>query len=263
MGRYTIQEFLLKPNENVNPNLTEPNPWDPSKSFSFSDSERNFTYTPDQPGMYAFLLNVIDNANNTQYARTLVLYDNQSSVTIDTNSPLIATSAAEETNYKWQNSLTTNISISWRGHFRNTFHENNKLLVPVTPYKYYNHYVKFHKAVPDKLEDKDGDRTLARVTNVHGIVGFQYTYRHVNQGSQPPSDWNPVSDINSQTASFNIPRSNGDGLNVWVKATDVLGNKQIDVMQVYFDETPPDPLTQRSVNFIKNLKNSTFPFSSR
>ncbi|XP_048736746.2 uncharacterized protein LOC125651937 [Ostrea edulis] len=263
MGRYTIQEFLLKPNENVNPNLTEPNPWDPSKSFSFSDSERNFTYTPDQPGMYAFLLNVIDNANNTQYARTLVLYDNQSSVTIDTNSPLIATSAAEETNYKWQNSLTTNISISWRGHFRNTFHENNKLLVPVTPYKYYNHYVKFHKAVPDKLEDKYGDRTLARVTNVHGIVGFQYTYRHVNQGSQPPSDWNPVSDINSQTASFNIPRSNGDGLNVWVKATDVLGNKQIDVMQVYFDETPPDPLTQRSVNFIKNLKNSTFPFSSR
>nr|XP_034323632.1 uncharacterized protein LOC105320732 isoform X2 [Crassostrea gigas] len=262
IGHYKIEEFFLQPNPNNNLNLNEPDPWSPMNVFTFLESSRNFTRVPAQPGMYSYILNVIDRANNTQYARSLVLYDPKSSITTYDTSPMIATSAAEETNYKWQNNLTNPISVSWKSHFRNDFLESNKLLRPVTPYKYHNFYVNFQKAVPDDLEDKDGKRTLKGITNAHGVVKFQYTYRHSNQGNDPPDDWkDPTDNFMSQTASFNVIKQNGDSLNVWVKAIDILGNEKIDMMQIYFDETPPDNLEE--IIFIKNIENSTFPFSSR
>ena len=218
---------------------------------------------PKKPGMYSYILNVVDRANNSQYARTLVLYDNISSVSSNESSPMLATSAAEETNYKWQNNLTNNISVSWENHFSNFFHEANKLLVPVSQYKYNDFEVKFQKAVPDKLEDLDGKRTLEKITNVNGIVKFAFTFGNANQGDKPTNQWHIVNDIFKQAASFNVPRANGDSLNVWVKAEDILGNEKIDMMRVYFDETPPDEIHDQDVIFQKNLENSTLPFSSR
>lgn len=236
--------------------------WKPLNIFTFPKSSRNYTRTPAEPGMYSYILNVIDKANNSQYARTLVLYDTQSSITTDDSSPMVATSAAEETSYKWQNNLTNPISVSWKNHFRNDFLESNKLLRPVSPYKYFNSYANFYKAVPDNLEDHDGMRTLKGITNAHGVVKFQYAYRHSNQGNDPPNDWkDPTDNFMSQTTSFNAIRHNGDSLNVWVKAIDILGNEKIDMIQVYFDETPPDKLGD--ITFIKNIENSTLPFSSR
>uniref|UniRef100_K1PLN0 Megakaryocyte-associated tyrosine-protein kinase n=1 Tax=Magallana gigas TaxID=29159 RepID=K1PLN0_MAGGI len=186
----------------------------------------------------------------------------RSSITTDDSSPMVATSAAEETSYKWQNNLTNPISVSWKSHFWNNFLERNKLLSPVSPYKYFNSDANFYKAVPDNLEDKDGMRMLKGITNAHGVVKFQYTYRHSNQGNNPPNDWkDPTDNFMSQTASFDAIRSNGDSLNVWVKAIDILGNEKIDMIKVYFDETPPDNLGK--ITFIKNIENSTLPFSSR
>lgn len=236
--------------------MSEPDPWKPLNVFTLSKSKREFKRVLAQPGMYSFILNVVDNANNSQYARTLVLFDNQSSITTDNSSPMIATSAAEETSYKWQNNLTNPISISWKSHFRNDYHERNKLLSPVTAYKH------DQKRVLDGLEDKDGKRTLKGITNAHGVVKFQYAFRHSNQGNDPPDDWKyPTDNFMSQTASFHAIRQNGDSINVWVKAIDILGNEKIDMMQVYFDETPPDNLG--AITFIKNIENSTLPFSSR
>lgn len=261
VGQYKIEEFLLQINPNNIKNLSETDVWRPLNVFTFPKSSRNYTRTPAQSGMYSYILNVIDRANNSQYARTLVLYDAKSSITTDDSSPMVATSAAEETNNKWQNNLTNLISVSWKSHFRNDFLESNKLLRPVSPYKYFNSHVNFHKAVPDNLEDKDGMRTLKGITNAHGVVKFQYTFRHSNQGNDPPNDWrDPTDNFLSQTASFDAIRKNGDSLNVWVKAIDILGNDKIDMMQVYFDETPPEFL--EDIEFIKNIENSTLPFSS-
>lgn len=262
VGQYKIEEFLLQINPNNIKNLSETDVWRPLNVFTFPKSSRNYTRSPAQSGMYSYILNVIDRANNSQYARTLVLYDTQSSITTDDSLPMVATSAAEETNYKWQNNLTNLISVSWKSHFRNDFLESNKLLRPVSPYKYFNSHVNFHKAVPDNLEDKDGMRTLKGITNAHGVVKFQYAYSHSNQGNDPPNDWkDPTDNFLSQTTSFNTSRKDGDSLNVWVKAIDILGNEKIDMMQVYFDETPPDDLGD-DIPFIKNIENSTLPFSS-
>lgn len=134
--------------------MSEPDPWKPLNVFTLPVSKREFKRELVHPGMYSYILNVVDNANNSQYARTLVLFDNQSSITTDNSSPMIVTSAVEETRYKWQNNLTNPISVSWKSHFRNNYHERNKLLSPVTAYKH------DQKKVLDDLEDKDGKRTL-------------------------------------------------------------------------------------------------------
>ncbi|XP_061172823.1 uncharacterized protein LOC133182112 [Saccostrea echinata] len=262
IGKYTIQEFLLQPNQNVNPNLTEPDPWSPTKTITFDKSERTFAYTPKQPGMYSYILNIVDRANNSEYARTLVLFDNTSSITKDDAFPMISTSAVEETNFQWQNNLKNDISISWKGHFRNVLHEDKKLLIPVTDYKHYDHDKKFQKRVLPKLDDNDGNRTLKPISNIHGIIKFEYDFGNANQGSQEPVSWRPINDL-TETVTFNIPRRDGDTLNVWIKATDVMGNQKYDLMHVYFDETPPSPLIHNDVLFIPNLKNSTFSFTSR
>jgi hypothetical protein len=260
---YVIEVFHLKPNKNVKPNLTEPGPWTPYKRIKLAYSDRTFIYTPDQPGMYSFILNIFDKANNSQYARNLVLFDDHSSVTKDNFSPIIATSAAKETNFKWQNSLSNDITISWKGHFRNRFHDENKLLIPVTPYAYYNSEFEFEKKVPVQLEDMDGKRTLSGITNANGITQFQFAYRNANQGRNTTSlHWHNVSNVTSQTVTLTTPRQSGDTLNVWIKAKDIIGNEQVDMTQIHFDDTPPE-LENRSIILEENLKNSTYPFSSR
>ena len=94
--------------------------------------------------MFSFILNVIDNANNTRYARTLVLYDPLSTVTL-TSMPFLATSAEPETEYRWQKSLNDSFTISWTGLFQNKFHHVNNLLNPVARYLHYDILSKYEK----------------------------------------------------------------------------------------------------------------------
>lgn len=250
---------MLKSNVST---LTEPRPWNPDEEISFNKSESRYTYVPKQSGMFSFILNVIDNANNTQYARTLVLYDPLSSVTVSSN-PFFATTAEQETNYRWQKNLHSNITMSWKGHFQNKFHHDGGLLNPVTRYLHYDFLSKYEKQVPLELDDKTGNRTLHRIPNVFGIVKFEYNYRNSNQGNTTPISWSPVSGTLSENQTFNIGRRDGDTINFWVKATDVLGNHEIDMTQISFDSSPPADLRKADVTFLRNVKTTNFSFSSR
>lgn len=257
--KYKLQVYLLKLNTT---NLAEPHPWNPDEEKIFNTTDESYTYTPKKSGMYSFILNVIDTANNTQYARTLVLYDPTSNITL-TKSPLLATSAEPETNYRWQNNLSNNIMMSWKGHFQNKFHDANKLLNPVARYQNFDHMTKYEKQVTEQLDDKTGNRTLAQIPNVHGIVKFEYFYRNANQGNSTPTAWRPVSNMFSETQTFNIDRRDGDTLNFWVKATDVMGNEKVDMTQISFDSSPPTRLGQSNVRFERNVESSSYYFSSR
>jgi hypothetical protein len=212
--------------------------------------------------MYSFILNVIDNANNTQYARTLALYDPTSKITL-TKSPFFATSAEPETKYRWQNNLHNNITITWKGHFQNDFHDVNKLLNPVARYQHFDHMTKYEKQVPEALDDHTGNRTLAGIPNVHGIVKFEYFYRNRNQGNSTPTTWFQVDAPFSENQTFDIGRQDGDGISFWVKATDVMGNERVETTLIYFDSTPPRRLQQSDVIFARNVKSSSYDFSSR
>lgn len=59
---------------------------------------------------------------------------------------------------------------------------------------------------------------------------------------------------------FDVIRSNGDFLNVWVKVIDILGNEKIDMIEVYFDEMFFDNFGE--IIFIKNIENLIFFFLS-
>ncbi|XP_061164432.1 uncharacterized protein LOC133173456 [Saccostrea echinata] len=256
---YKIQIYLLKLNTTK---LAEPNPWHPDEEISLSASETSYTYTPKRAGVYSFILNVIDRANNTQYARTLVLYDPSSNITLS-ELPFQARSAEAETNFQWQNNLTNDINMSWKGHFRNKFQDDNKLLNPVTHYKHFDYVAKYEKLVPNQLDDNSGKRTLRGIRNVHGIVKFEYFYRHGNQGDKTPRTWYIVNDTFSETQKFNIERKDGDTINFWVRATDIMGNTKVDLTKIFFDSSPPKSLIPTDVIFTKNVKNATFAFSSR
>ncbi|XP_062605692.1 uncharacterized protein LOC134267510, partial [Saccostrea cucullata] len=256
---YKLQVYLLKPNTTY---LSEPYPWNPLQEKPFSVTESRYSYTPPQPGMYSFILNVIDNANNTQYARTLVLYDPSSSITLST-SPFIATSAEPETNYLWQNNLKNNITVSWKGHFENKFHDTNKLLNNVSHYQHFDHMTKYEKQVPQQLDDKTGNRTLGGIPNIRGIVKFDYFHRNGNQGNRTPTSWTPVGNISLESQTFFIDRKDGNAINFWVKATDVMGNEKVDMTKIFFDSTPPEALADSDVKFTRNTKSPTYDFSSR
>eukprot|EP00105_Crassostrea_gigas_P033200 XP_011456474.1 PREDICTED: uncharacterized protein LOC105348641 [Crassostrea gigas] len=261
---FSIQEFLLKPNGNVQPNLTEPDPWHAKNTFQLDVDARSFHHTPSEPGMYSYILNVMDTANNTEFARSLVLYDPDSTITLASNSSsFTVASGVKETNYTWQDNLDRSINAVWKGHFRNKFQEDNKLLIPVSTYMNYDFYTMKARYVLPLLDDMDGNRTLKGIKNVHGIVRFEYAYRNANQGTDNPSILSAVDDIFSETQTFNLSRRDGDGINIWVKATDVMGNTKIDKTQIYFDSTPPRPLTKTDVLFTPNTNVSKYPFSSR
>ncbi|XP_062597629.1 uncharacterized protein LOC134259048 [Saccostrea cucullata] len=260
---YKLQVYLLKPNTTY---LTEPYPWNPLEEIVINDNNVNYRYryTPQKAGMYSFILNVIDKANNTQYARTLVLYDPSSSITLST-SPFIATSAEPETNYMWQNNLKNNITVSWKGHFENKFHDTNKLLNQVSHYQHFDHITKYEKQVPEQLDDKSGKRTLLPIQNIHGIVKFDYFYRNGNQGNSTPDreSWFSVKNIFSESQTFYIDRKDGNAINFWVRATDVMGNEKVDMTKIFFDSTPPGALADSDVKFTRNTKSPTYDFSSR
>ena len=94
--------------------------------------------------MFSVLLEARDKANNSKTARRLVLYDPFSNVSISTDSTtgdvrtLFVSSAVKETGYMWQTAVNNDskitIDVTWSGHFRNTFHEDNLLLNKVKPY---------------------------------------------------------------------------------------------------------------------------------
>lgn len=256
---YKLQVFLLKSNTTT---LKEPRPWNPDEEISLNKSESGYTYFPKQSGMFSFILNVIDNANNTQYARTLVLYDPKSNVTLS-SSQFFATTAEQETNYRWQKNLNSNISMSWKGHFQNKFHHDEGLLNPVARYLHYDFMTKYEKQVPLELDDNTGNRSLQRIPNVFGIVKFEYFYRNSNQGNKTPIFWKSVSEPLSENQTFNIERRDGDTINFWVKATDILGNDKIDMTQISFDSSPPSKLRDADVTFLRNVKTTNFNFSSR
>ncbi|XP_061168936.1 uncharacterized protein LOC133178201 [Saccostrea echinata] len=257
---YKLQVYLLKPNTTY---LTEPYPWNPLQEISFNKTKSNYRYlyTPRQAGMYSFILNVIDNANNTQYARTLVLYDPSSNITLST-SPFFATSAEPETNYKWQNNLENNITMSWKGHFENKFHHENKLLNQVARYQHFDHMTKYEKQVPQKLDDNTGNRTLQSIQNIRGIVKFEYFFTNGNS-DRAPEKWSPVTDMFSESQTFFKERKDGDAINFWVRATDVMGNEKVDLTKIFFDSTPPVKLEDSDVKITLNIKSATYAFSSR
>lgn len=273
---YTWEVFKLTPTI-YRDYLTEPEPMRPVKHIRLNSSMMSYRYTPNEPGMYSFLLEVIDRANNSRYIRRLALYDPTSSVSINTSptTKLFVVSGASETMYKWQSNLQNEhlegmpVKVSWKGNFLNSLHEDQNLLIKVKPYPKQDFNVttgsvRTYKEVEPKFEDHTGDRTLEAISNIHGIVKFEIAHKKDHKGGQdiqnaPTTGWIEVPDPLSETVTINATRQDGDTMRIWVRAYDVMGNTKIDATEVTFDSTPP---FLQKASITRNV-NSTYPFASR
>ncbi|KAJ8306434.1 hypothetical protein KUTeg_016979 [Tegillarca granosa] len=273
---YTWEVFKLTPTI-YRDYLTEPEPMRPLKHIRLNSSTTSYIYTPTESGMYSFLLEVKDRANNSRYIRRLALYDPTSSVSIDTSptTKLFVASGESETMYKWQSNLQNEhlegmpIKVSWKGHFVNSLHEGQYLLIKVKPYPKQDFNVttgsvRTYKAVEPRFDDNEGKRTMEAISNIHGIVKFDVAHKKDHKGGQdilnpPTTGWKEVPNPLSETVTINATRQDGDTMRIWIRAYDVMGNTKIDSTDVTFDSTPP--FVQKAT-LTRNV-NSTDPFASR
>nr|AUY55153.1 fibroblast growth factor receptor [Haliotis diversicolor] len=272
MYRYAWEVFKLQVDGNQVLKEDEPlkpiyGPIEVNQSSSASNSFQA-TYTPTDPGVYSFILEASDKANNSVFVRRIAIYDPVSSVTLDTGADnrLYISSADPNGGYNWQDDPSRDIKVTWTNHFANLMHEQGKWLNQVLAYP--PELEDFLKNIPreSKQDDHEGQRTVDAIPNRRGVVKFEIAYAKdsnagVNQ-TEPTTGWTDVG-LNER---YTIPPgsrlgtlTNKDTVTVWVRATDVLGNNRVDSTKVHFDNTPPE--VEEPV-FKRNVQTNGVPFSS-
>ena len=249
----------------------------PVPEFITSQDAGNTTrpvFEPKVPGTYSTILEVVDSANNSRYARRIAIYDKTSQVTIRSEFPLYVISANNESNYEWQTtpnsgsnpSATITLEVSWKDHFINQIHEDGHFLARV------QHFeprlsddierIDYKKIDPD-FDDNEGSRTTKAIPNVNSIVKFEFNYGTVSS-IVSPRGWEQIPlQKQSKTKSLSGETINdGDSRKIWVRAHDIMGNINTDSIVISFDNTPP--LVYDTTNAVeKNVDNGKYPFSSR
>ncbi|XP_048246416.1 uncharacterized protein LOC124142642 isoform X1 [Haliotis rufescens] len=272
MHRYAWEVFKLQVDGNQVLKEFKPlkpihGPIEVNQSSSASNSFQA-TYTPPQPGVYSFILEASDKANNSIFVRRIAIYDPVSSVTIDTDadSRLYISSADPKGGYNWQDDPFRDIKVTWTNHFVNLKHEEGKWLNQVLAYP--PQLEDFLKKIPKDSgqDDHEGQRTVDAIPNKRGVVKFEVVLRKDSNGGknqqEPTSGWVDIGVNETFTisaGSHGAPLTNRDTVTVWVRATDVLGNTRIDSTRVHFDDTPPG--ADQPV-FKRNTHKNNVPFSS-
>ncbi|XP_052280020.1 uncharacterized protein LOC127877806 [Dreissena polymorpha] len=284
LAYYYVEVFRLQPN--IHNELIEMEPLSPV----FSYMEKNTgsltfpTYTPQSAGMFSILLQTSDKANNSKIARRLVLYDNESSITLtkpglayempdlervmamkEGDGGIYVTSAIKETGYLWQTSQNgTNMTLvfSWVSHFVNKIHDEGKLLNTILPYPTQFQDLEDDGVLRSKkyvaLDDNDGSRTRASIANKHGVVKFEVMRVYTDDKQIPASGWTEIPLTEQYTFSEVI--ADGSHVRLWVRATDIMNNTLADYTEVHIDNSPP----RVSNSMIQqNVINGTFVYTTR
>jgi hypothetical protein len=267
-----LEVFKLEPDGNGN--LKEPytdlipNPV-PLNITEFNETteggRHTFTFTPTVPGVYSWILEANDWANNSAYARRFVIYDPVSSVTSDPTHKLYVTSGNPLANYEWQNADPSSISITWKNHFVNTQHENGKYLNRVT------HFTPClsdggdrdgYKRINDSRDDTEGKRTRDAIPNERAIIRYDVGYFAGRDQLIAPSYQKENLKYNETSLNISLSQQLSDGLShtIWVKAYDILGNTKEERIVVHYDSSEPSVGT---ATLQRNVGVDRMDFSSR
>ncbi|XP_060064493.1 uncharacterized protein LOC132544858 [Ylistrum balloti] len=242
--------------------LLEKFPMKPTFVTKLSSSTNQYTYKPEEPGMYSAILGVKDRANNTRYVRELFLYDASSNISLETSSPVHVASASPESNYQWQIPNTqgkTAIEINWKGHFINKVHRDGGLLAAVRDYppQLKNKYLDtVEKAVSKELKNPDANRTSEAIPNIDSIVRFEVKVESFIEGADlipPTENWRDLKLVDSIAVNESV--SQGDCVIAWVRAYDTIGNNATNYGMVCFDASAP---SIRVDSFERDFENEFF-----
>ncbi|KAI0240582.1 hypothetical protein LSAT2_008678 [Lamellibrachia satsuma] len=213
-------------------------------------SDKDFpSYKLSDPGMYSVVLKVEDSSGNAAFARGLFLWDSRSNVSVTGRPMTVSGDTGNGDGFSWLTSSvhpTHPLGVNWHGHFENAFQHNNKLLNKVKKWP-----------VDKGIDDLEGNRTLAAIPNVNGIVQFYIGHGHVDRSA--PTTW---IDVEEDHYELRTTITDGEFIRVFVKAVDVMGNNATDSLVVGVDSSPPRFV---EYTFQKNVESGRplLPYSSR
>nr|XP_022316762.1 uncharacterized protein LOC111120331 [Crassostrea virginica] len=204
--KYFLEVHHLQKRLHAN-TLTEMAPMNPFFREERNESSLPFPeFTPPGPGVYSVVLQVTDKANNSEFARQIVIYDPNSTITNSAETNFYVPSAEKESNYRWQSRCQT-VQVSWRDYFENSFQVANHFLLPVEdfPTQFRGGDVEevkdeIVKKVTRFYDDHDGKRTVSGVTHANGITEFELLYTYISYTS-PDIVTSVENNINTETTT--------------------------------------------------------------
>ncbi|XP_062608961.1 uncharacterized protein LOC134270731 [Saccostrea cucullata] len=271
VARYALEVFKLEPDgtgalkEPYTDTVDNPVPLNITEFNETTSGVHTFSYRPDKPGVYSWILEVNDKANNSVYVRRIVIYDPVSTVTTDSSKRLYASSGNPNASFEWQTQNPLTAKITWKGHFLNSLHENEKFLNRVKHFPdslYDGGSRNGYKKIPPEYDDYNGERTINAIPNERGIVRYDVAYYNGKDQQVAPSyrDQNLKFNETEQTIALDSALEDGRSLSVWVKAYDVLGNANEERLVLHYDSSKP--LVQ-SLELKRNVGTDKMDYRSR
>ena len=223
----------------------------------------SFTFQPQEPGVYSWILEVNDKANNSAYVRRFVIYDPSSTVTSNSTQPLYATSGNPESDFKWQSTNPRNVSFSWTRHFLNELHESGYFLARIRLFP-----VSLsdggdrdgYKKITDANDDTEGKRGRDAIPNERGIIKFDIAHA-LGRDQLLPQGYQ-YTNITNSSISISLSRTlqDGNSLSLWVRAYDILGNTKVERHILHYDSSGPEV---SSMELQTNVGSGHMNFTSR
>ncbi|XP_066275498.1 uncharacterized protein [Branchiostoma lanceolatum] len=201
-----------------------------------------------ETGVYSIVLTVEDssgpNEGNFITARRFLIFDNNSTLEVDTTGqfPLwvdsLASNATWQTNLQDSSGEGPKVVVKWPGHFYNHLHHHGRFLDAIKEY---------HPPIAAGYEELTGQPPVTRsreaIPNANGVVMFQTDWAVDHQGGRtimvPPGNWENVTNIMTEQQDLDIARQDGDTARVWIRAFDAMGNIAEENVTIHVDSSPP------------------------
>ena len=218
-------------------------PADPEVTATVKPDQNNFQFIAWRPGVYAIVVTVYDEANNTARARKIFNYDEKPAGFQETNAPVYFMGPSNSSS-----SFTTDrdgkATLSWAGRF---VFKNEELSRSAEPWPIDKN------SVDDVYGTTFGLRSVSAVSGAVGITSMSCTYRiEPTSGNQPGVDAetpegavvrNCSTDLQSETATLDLADSSirsGDVVTVWLNASDHSGRTATVTTTSTLDISRPD-----------------------
>ncbi|XP_062573120.1 uncharacterized protein LOC134235054 [Saccostrea cucullata] len=180
-----------------------------------------------QPALYGVSLEVLDGAGNLKKARRFVLYDDSSSLLVDSNKTFFLTSGSPVTNFTWQ-THHGDICSTWKDRYYNSYNINYNLLRKINP-----DFYKFYKGIYEQIT---GQLPVNGTPNFNGVVGTRYLASCDGTTIQNITLQNFLSQRTCQ--KYNL--KDGQTYEISIIPIDIIRNSLKETITVHIDASVPD-----------------------
>lgn len=238
----------------------------PQRKATVTPNLNNFQYTAPQPGVYAIVVTVFDEAGNSARARKIFNYNDQPGFTV-TDAPVYFKGGSQKALHSFVTTLDNNkkLTVNFTGRYVPNHLELSKRVEP---------WPTEQDSIDDVYGTTFGLRSINAVSGIVGVSNMSCVYlvdsKNGGRGAEEPNldslapeaapitangvvAGNCSTDLATQTATLDLdaPLKSGDTIVVWLKASDHRGAAGTDtvIVKATLDETRANISSQQ---FLKN-----------